>query len=93
MRPVSPDTLEELGRLLNEFPGGECFAWFDKGMSELVVTTSMYGLDPDQYEGEDVEWIEEPQDDRTCSGVRRLGHNMLDKHHVRATCCHDSPLP
>lgn len=62
-RPVSADTLEELGRLLNEFPGGECFAWFDKVTGELVVTTSLYGLDPDRYEGDDIEGIEEPQDD------------------------------
>jgi hypothetical protein len=89
MRPVSPDTLEELGRLLNEFPGGECFAWFDKGMSELVVTTSMYGLDPDQYEGEDVEWIEEPQDDSWLpdEARRKLPDWMEDeRRRVEAIC-------
>ncbi len=62
-QPISSETLAELGRLLNEFPGGECFAWFDKATGELVVTTSMYGLDLDLYKDEDIERIEEPQDD------------------------------
>lgn len=62
-QPISVETLEEMGRLLNEFPGGECFAWFDKATGELVVTTSMYDLDPDRFEGEDIERIEEHEDD------------------------------
>lgn len=92
-QPISLDTLEELGRLLNEFPGGECFAWFDKATGELVVTTSMYGLDPDRYEGEDIEWIEEPQDDSWLpdEARRKLPDWMEDeRRQVEAICADEA---
>lgn len=90
-RPVSPDTLEELGRLLNEFPGGECFAWFDKATGELIVTTSMYGLDPDRYEGDDIEWIEEPQDDSwlPVDARPKLPEWMVDERRQIESICAD----
>lgn len=90
-QPISVETLEELGRLLNEFPGGECFAWFDKAMGELVLTTSMYGLDPDRYEGEDIEWIEEPRDDRWLpdEARRKLPDWMEDERRQIEAICAD----
>ena len=56
---VTDETMEEIGRLLNEDPGGEAFAWLDTRTGELVLTTSLYGLDPDREDGDDDELIEE----------------------------------
>lgn len=56
---LSRETLEEVGRLLNEHPGGECCAWLDKATGEVITTTSMYGLGPAPYEAEDAGWNEE----------------------------------
>ncbi len=54
--------MEELGRLLSHDPGGEVFAWLDTWTGELVLTTSLYGLDPDGEDGGDGESTEEHED-------------------------------
>lgn len=90
-QPISLETLEELGRLLNEFPGGECFAWFDKVTGGLVVTTSLYGLDPDRDEGDDIEGIEEPQEDSWLpdEARRKLPDWMEDERRLVEAICAD----
>lgn len=53
--PISQNTLEEIGRLLQQDPGDECHAWLDRESGEVFFTQSLYGLDPDANEQEDVE--------------------------------------
>ncbi|MES2640209.1 MAG: hypothetical protein V4850_12020 [Myxococcota bacterium] len=45
--PVSHANLEEIGRLLHESRSGDCYAWFDTATGELIMTTSLYGVEGD----------------------------------------------